>query len=73
MTDLVHSIRLEYGDALFRLYQFQITPVGDPATQAMHEHQFYELHLALRGDHSYVLDTAQIPVRQEQMLLIPIL
>ena len=74
MKELVHSIRLEYGDTLFRLYQFQISKItnsGDDSSQSLHEHQFYELHLAFRGAHTYLLGTEQLSIRQGQMLLIP--
>ena len=71
MKEIVHSIRLEYGDALFRLYQFQLSPHKKSTQHSLHEHQFYELHLAFGGSYSYALGKEQIPVRRGQMLLIP--
>jgi len=71
MKESVCSFRFDYGDALFRLYQFNISENGDDSPLPVHGHQFYELHFAFEGEYSYVIGDEKITLSRGQMLLIP--
>lgn len=69
-TNLVHSIRLEYGDALFRVYDFRLRP-SEEELVTRHSHRYYELHLALRGSYPYRVDGATVELSRGHLLIIP--
>ena len=71
MKEKISSIRLEYGDAVFRIYHIRLT--GRRALQEMvsHDHQYYELHFAQQGEYPYRVDGKQLLLRANHLLIIP--
>lgn len=71
MKERINSICLDYGDARFHLYQFHVSNKKVLDEPIFHEHCFYEIHIAHSGSHIYELCDRQIPLHQNQMLIIP--
>lgn len=69
-NELVRSIRVEYGDALFRIYDFQLR-VPKEDSVVCHSHRYYELHLALQGSYLYRVGKESLLLSRSQMLIIP--
>lgn len=67
----MQSVSLEYGDALFRLLKVKIITNEYDGRQVTHNHQFYELHFAIKGSYTYTVDGIQITLQENQFLIIP--
>ena len=71
METSMQSVSLEYGDALFRLLKIKIFTNKIDEKQITHNHQFYELHFALKGSYIYTVADRQIVLQENQFLIIP--
>ncbi len=72
MKEKISSVSLDYGDALFHLYQFNHFSKSPNSDQTIHhEHRFYEIHIARGGAYTYEIDGKHIDLRENQMLIIP--
>lgn len=70
MKETIQSLSLDYGDARFYLYQFQV-PANTDSVPTHHAHRFYEWHLAHNGSHLYEINGQHIPLWPNQLLIIP--
>ena len=71
METSMQSVSLEYGDALFRLLKVKIFTNKIEERRITHNHQFYELHFALKGSYTYTVSGRQIHLTKDQFLIIP--
>lgn len=71
METSMQSVSLEYGDALFNLLKVKIFTNEAEEKKITHNHQFYELHFAVKGRYTYTIADKKIELQEDQFLIIP--
>ena len=71
MKENINSISLVYGNARFNLYQFNLFTQTARTESVLHDHKFYEIHMADEGSYTYTSGEKQISLSQDQILIIP--
>ena len=67
----INGISLDYEDALIRLFNFYFREKTPKEITSNHEHEFYELHFAYEGSHSYTFGDQKTRITPNHILIVP--
>lgn len=60
---------ISFGDAVISMYRIRAD--SEPAEREfLHRHSYYELHLLLRGEHTFSIGDCVVPVRSGEIVII---